>query len=244
MGRWSRKVADGFVRWLALPAKQRWLDAGCGTGVLAAVVTELADPDLVVGVDASAEFVATAGERHANVRFCVADVQALPFADNHFDTVVSGLAVNFAPDAHRAVAEFARVSAGSVAAYVWDYSDGMRMLRYFWDAARGLEPAAARLDEATRFPLCRPEPLRQLWIDAGLGDVSVEGLVVPTIFDDFDDFWLPFLGGQGPAPGFAMSLTAQRRDALRERIRELLPHNAEGRIPLTARAWAVRGSAR
>lgn len=243
IGRWSRIVADVFVRWLDQPAKLRWLDAGCGTGALAATVVELADPGQVVGADPAWGFLAS-GSRQSGVTFCAADAQALPFAHKSFDVVVSALAVNFVPDPHRAAAEFARVSHGCVAAYVWDYADGMRMLRYFWDAATELEPSAARLDEASRFPICRPEPLRQLWIDAGLFDVSVEAIEVPTKFENFDDFWQPFLGGQGPAPTFAMSLTEQRRDALRERIRELLPHNADGSIALTARAWAVRGRSR
>ena len=42
------------------------------------------------------------------------------------------------------------------------------------------------------------------------------------VFADFDDYWSPFLGGQGPAPGYAMSLGNERRAALRERLRAQL----------------------
>ena len=32
VGRWSRLVAREFLNWLAVPARGRWLDVGCGTG--------------------------------------------------------------------------------------------------------------------------------------------------------------------------------------------------------------------
>jgi hypothetical protein len=144
------------------------------------------------------------------------------------------------------VAEFARVAkSGRVAAaYVWDYAEGMAMMRYFWDAATALDPAAADLDEGRRFPLCRPEPLRELWTDAGLDNVSVQAIEVSAVFADFDDYWRPFLGGQGPAPGYVMSLTEEHRRALRDLLRVRLPSAVDGSIQLTARAWAVRGMVR
>jgi len=247
IGRWSRRVAEVFLRWLAVPPGGRWLDVGCGTGALTETVLAGADPARVVGVDPSVGFLATARGRIADSRsaFCAGDARALPLADRGFDAVVSGLAVNFVPDPSRAAADLARVTVpgGVVAAYVWDYADGMAVIRQFWDAAVALDPAAAELDEATRFPLCRPEPLRTLWTDAGLSAVAVEAIEVPTVFADFDDYWTPFLGAQGPAPGYAMSLTEERRSALRDLLRRRLPASPDGSIPLTARAWAVRGTA-
>jgi hypothetical protein len=130
---------------------------------------------------------------------------------------------------------------GTVGAYVWDYGDGMEMIRSFWDAAVALDPAAAELDEGPRFPLCRPGPLRGLWEEAGLRAVEVRGIAVPTRFRDFDDFWEPFLGGQGPAPGYCLALPPERREALRERLRRALPAAADGSLELSARAWAVKG---
>jgi hypothetical protein len=55
-------------------------------------------------------------------------------------------------------------------------------------------------------------------------------------------YWTPFLGGQFPAPDYAMSLDEEARVALRERIRARLPIAPDGSIPLIARAWAVRGA--
>jgi hypothetical protein len=102
-----------------------------------------------------------------------------------------------------------------------------------------LDPAAHDLDEGRRFPLCRPEPLRELFASTGLLDVAVHSLDVATVFADFDDFWRPFLGGQAPAAGYCAALSDDRRVALREHLRSALPLAADGTISLTARAWAV-----
>ena len=248
VGRWSRRVARAFLRWLAVAGGRTWLDVGCGTGALTAEVLAEAGPAHVLGVDPSEGFLAGARAAITDPRadFCAADAQALPLASGGCDAAVSGLALNFVPDPPWAAAELVRVTTagGVVAAYVWDYAEGMEMIRYFWDSAVALDPAAAELDEARRFPLCRPEPLRRLWSDAGLTDVQVEALDVPTVFTDFDDYWAPFLGGQGPAPGYAMSLTEDRRRALRDLLHDRLPERTDGTVPLTARAWAVRGTAR
>lgn len=132
-----------------------------------------------------------------------------------------------------------RTPEGIVAAYVWDYAGDMEMIRHFWDAAVALDPAAADLDESVRFPICRPDRLEALWRDQGFADVATRAIEVPTLFSDFADYWRPFLGGQGPAPGYAMSLDEERRTELRDRIRADLPIAADGSIRLTARAWAV-----
>jgi SAM-dependent methyltransferase len=258
VGRWSRPIAiaEAFLDGpdgLNVPSGRRWLDVGCGTGALSEAILARADPACVIGVDPSGGFLGSARARIADRRaqFCAADARSLPFSGRRFDAVVSGLALNFVPAPDRAVAEFTRVAAegGVVAAYVWDYAEGMAMLRYFWDAAAVLDPAAAGLDEGRRFPLCRPEPLGDLWLDAGLDQVKVWAIAVPTVFADFDDFWRPFLGGQGPAPAYVASLTEERRHALRERLRDRMrgrldDGGPDGSIPLTARAWAVRGIAR
>jgi hypothetical protein len=128
-----------------------------------------------------------------------------------------------------------------VAAYVWDYAGKMQLMRHFWNAATALDPAASELDEGHRFPLCQPNPLKELFQQAGLKEVEVCPIDIATDFQDFDDYWVPFLGGQGPAPGYAMSLSEAQRVALRERIRAGLPFALDGSIPLVARAWAVRG---
>ena len=101
---------------------------------------------------------------------------------------------------------------------------------------------AAELDEGARFPVCHPEPLSDLFRGAGLREVATRALDTPIMFKDFDDYWTPFLGGQAPAPGYCMSLSEDRRAALRDRIRASLPTADDGSIHLIARAWAVRGT--
>jgi len=156
---------------------------------------------------------------------------------------VSGLALNFIPRPEDALAEIARVvrAGGVAAAYVWDYAERMQLIRHFWDAAVALDPEASSLDEARRFPDCNPAALDALFRRAGYTAVETRAIDVPTRFRDFDDFWTPFLGGQGPAPGYAMSLSESRRAGLRERLRATLPAAADGSIDLIARVWAVRG---
>jgi SAM-dependent methyltransferase len=245
VGRWSRLVAQGFLAWLAVPPERSWLDVGCGIGALMQTILATAAPDRVVGVDPSADYIAYAREhvRDARVRFDVSDAQRLPFDAATFDAVVSGLVLNFVPNSEQAVTEMKRVArpGGIVAAYVWDYAGDMQLMRFFWDAAVALNPAAADLDEGRRFPLCKSEPLAQLFTVANLREVAVRAVDVPTHFRGFDDYWTPFLGGQGPAPGYAMSLAEEQRTALREQIRRALPIEPDGSIRLIARAWAVRG---
>lgn len=245
MGRWSRLVAREFLVWLALPAEGRWLDVGCGTGVLSRTILEMAMPEEVLGIDPAEGFIEYARKEvtDSRVRFEVGDAIALRHLGARFEAVVSGLVLNFLPDPKEAVAEMIHAArqAGTVAGYVWDYADGMQMIRLFWDAAVTLDPATRNLDEGLRFPLCKPEALTELFESAGLRDVEVRPIDVHASFRDFDDYWSSFLGGQGPAPGYAASLSEERRAALRERVRVSILTASDGSFGLVARAWAVRG---
>lgn len=247
VGRWSRKVAAELLAWLRLPPHARWLDVGCGTGALTAVIVDRAQPLSIIGIDPSAGFVdyARGHITDARVSFQIGDAQELPVETKQFDAAVAALVLNFLPHPEHAVAEMARAvkPGGTVAAYVWDYAGKMELMRHFWNAAVELNPEAAELDEGRRFPQCQPTPLAALFAQAGLNAVEVRAIDVATPFRDFDDYWTPFLGGQGPAPGYAMSLSDPERSKLRERIRAALPLRPDGAIELTARAWAVRGLA-
>lgn len=141
------------------------------------------------------------------------------------------------------LAEMARaLRPGGVAGlYVWDYAGEIQLLRHFWNAAVALDGAAQTLDEGVRFPLCQPKALAEAVQAAGFARVSTWAIDAPTVFRDFDDYWAPFLAGEGPVPGYVMSLEVARQAALRERIRAGLPIAADGSIVLMARAWAVRG---
>ncbi|WP_350348847.1 class I SAM-dependent methyltransferase [Agromyces sp. G08B096] len=242
MGRWSRLVAPRFLDWLAAPAGRDWVDVGCGTGVLTEAVLDRCAPASVLGVDPSAGFLETArarlGER---ARLAEGDAAALPLPAAAVDVVVAGLVLNFVPDPGAALAEWRRVvrPAGLVAAYLWDYGDGMCLIREFFDAAVQLDPAVAELDEGARFRWAKPEPLGRLFGEAFGVDARVGAIEVVARFADFDDYWQPFLGGQGPAPAYVVGLEADHRDALRDLLRRRLPTAHDGSITLPLRAWAV-----
>lgn len=245
VGRWSRLVAEEFVRWLAVPEWADWLDVGCGTGALSQTILNYADPKSVVGVDPSPDFVgyAAAHTQAPHASFRVGSAEDIPVGTSSVDVCVAGLVLNFVSDPAVALAEMKRAArpGGIVAVYVWDYADKMELMRYFWDAAVELDPDAGDLDEGPRFPLCDPERLESAFAAAGLLDVEVRPIDVPTTFRDFDDYWTPFLGGQGPAPTYAVSLGEEPRNALRDRVRDALPIEHNGSINLIARAWAAKG---
>ena len=245
VGRWSRLVAKEFLKWLDIPSPRQWLDVGCGTGALSQTILDICYPEAIKGIDRSEGFVSYARAKVTDARatFEVGDAQSLPVDSEKYDAAVSGLVLNFVPQPEKMISEMARAveEAGVVAVYVWDYADKMQMMRHFWNAALALDPAVADLDESPRFPICNPDALRELFQGLGLKQVETRAIDVETHFKDFDDYWNPFLGGQGPAPTYVMSLSEDKRIELRDRVRANLPFAEDGSIPLIARAWAARG---
>jgi SAM-dependent methyltransferase len=245
MGRWSRAVARSFVEWLEVAPRAHWLDFGCGTGALSAAICALKNPGSVLACDASGPLLEQARERLPDKRmaFEIAQAERPPEREGGFDMAVSGLVLNFIDDPRRALGSLrGRLSErGGSASYVWDYAEGMQFLSYFWRAALALDPGAAPLAEHARFGQWNRALLSSLMRDAGYSRVETRVIEIETPFTGFDDFWQPFLGRTGPAPSYVASLAPERRDALRERLRQDLPLDSDGRILLTARAWAVRG---
>ncbi len=245
VGRWSRPVADVFLEWLACPPRMSWLDVGCGTGALSRKVVERCSPKSLHGIDPSAGFINHARNILDDARVVLSEggAESIPFEDESFDVVTSALVLNFVPNPRAGLAEMARVArpGGTVAVYVWDYAEKMELIRYFWDAAVELNNQAKELDEGLRFRICNRDALCALFEEAGLEQIEAKNIDVPTKFRDFDDYWTPFLGGQGPAPGYAMELDATDRDALRDLLKQRLPVSTDGSISLIARALAVRG---
>ncbi|MBU0984599.1 MAG: methyltransferase domain-containing protein [candidate division Zixibacteria bacterium] len=244
MGRWSRRVAGLFIDWLAPRAGLRWLDVGCATGSLSETIIKGRRPAVLTALDTSDNFVAAAQHKLGNRAMCmVGDALALPLEDASVDVAVSGLVLNVVPEPEMALAEMKRVTAhgGSVAAYVWDYGGRMDFLRMFWDAVVTLDPEASKLHEAIRFPNTNPEALRSQFESVGLKKIVTVPIEIVTHFCDFDDFWKPFLGGQGPAPSYLQALPEADRHTLRELLHKRLPLQPDGSISLLARAWATRG---
>jgi SAM-dependent methyltransferase len=247
MGRWSRRLAHDFVRWLGAEPGLNWLEVGCGTGALTSTICDLCEPASVLACDPSEPFIEHARRNLSDARaaFLTADADALPYRTGGFDVAVSGLVLNFLPDPGAAVAAIRERlrRGGTVAAYVWDYADGMEFLKFFWEEAVTSDTRAATLDEGRRFPLCREPALDALFRAGGLAQVDTYAVEIPTNFATFEDYWTPFLRGTGPAPSYVASLDPSRRDLLRERLRRRLHLGNDGGVRLRARAWAVRGVA-
>ena len=247
VGRWSRLVAARFIKELAVPHGASWIDVGSGTGAVTETILRMAAPASVIGVDQSAAFVAFARAQVTDprARFEVGDGAALPLRDDAADAAVSGLVLNFVPDPVAMLSEMRRVTraAGTVAIYVWDYAEGMTIMRHFWDAAIEQDPAVRDKAETLRFEICRPEPLREAFERAGLRRVDVRPIDIATVFRDFDDYWQPFLMATAPAPRHAMSLSDADREDLRRRLAARLPTEPDGSIHLTVRAWTASGTA-
>jgi SAM-dependent methyltransferase len=246
VGRWSRRVAPEFLAWLDAPAGRRWLDVGCGTGALCGAIVEHCAPASLTGVEPSEGFLKIARETlPSQVTLCQGSATSIPLPDAAVDIAVSGLVLNFIPDLGAAFKEISRVltQGATFGAYVWDYAGRMDLMRHFWDAAVALDPSAATLDEGVRFPWCRPDALLAKVSGAGFRNAEVIAIDVATPFSGFEDYWMPFLGGQGPAPAYAVSLEDAARDRLKDRLRALIPVQADGSISLLARAWAIRATA-
>jgi ubiquinone/menaquinone biosynthesis C-methylase UbiE len=206
IGRWSRLVAWQFVACIDVPPGAKWLDVGCGTGILSRTILDSTSPKAILGIDSSEEYIEFARKhvKDPRVTFHLGDAQALQVESASYDAAVSGLVLNFVPKPAQAISEMVRAVriGGTVAAYVWDYAGQMQPIRYFWNAAVALDRTVLALDEGQRFSICQPENLRHLFQTnaVGLENVEIRAIDIPAVFREFDDYWSPFLGGQGPAP--------------------------------------------
>jgi SAM-dependent methyltransferase len=245
MGRWSQRLTPLLVKFAGVQDGDAVLDVGSGTGVLALHIAAAAPSSRITGVDPSAGYINFAQKRAPTnrVNFEVGDAQQLRFSDSTFDRTLALLVMNFIPDRTKALREMIRVTrpGGVVAAAVWDYGEGMEMLRIFWDEAVARDPAIASRDER-HMPLSRKGQLEAFWRENGLLGLEEQPLTVQLDFSSFDDFWTPFPAGQGPAGAHVASISAEQRSELQSRLRRrLLGDGPDRPITLQARAWAVKG---
>ncbi len=244
MGRWSSLMSIVFLKWLNMPSNLNWLDVGCGTGALSEAIEKNCNPKHLASIDPSESFIEKVKHRISITgEFKVGSVENVPFKKESFEVIVSGLALNFFPDLEKALSELKRVSKpnGVIAAYVWDYSGRMDFLRHFWDAAYQIDPKSIEHDEGLRFPICNSENLISAFKNADIIEIESAQLDIDTIFKDFDDFWNPFLGLQGPAPSYLASLNNELQKDLKNKIKERLQFESDGSIKLVGRAIAIRG---
>jgi ubiquinone/menaquinone biosynthesis C-methylase UbiE len=243
VGRYSPPLALAMCETAGVREGQRALDVGCGSGALVAQLAEIVGAESAAGIDPSEPFVEATRARVPGARILVGSAESIPFADDEFDATLSQLVVNFLTDPDQGLREMSRVTrpGGTVAGCVWDYSEGMTMLRTFWEAAATLDPerATPRMESHT-MQFSRPEELGELWKRAGLTEVEVSPIVAEASYDDFDDLWAPFPTGVGPAGAYAASLDAEAQAALRDEFARRLG-DPEGPFQLTARAWCAVG---
>jgi SAM-dependent methyltransferase len=201
----------------------------------------------VKGIDIASPYIrfARARPEGAGIDFLVGDACRLPFTDRCFSAAFAQLSLNFVPDAAMAVREMRRVAkpGGVVAAAVWDFRGGLVYQRLFWDTAAGLDPEAGVVrDRLFSGPLALPEGLPRLWREAGLQMVERASLTIRMEYADFNDYWAPLLGGQGPVGSYIENLPLEHRRQIEERVRAAYLSGApDGPRSLTATAWAVRG---
>ena len=239
MGRWSRRLAPLFVTFAGVTEGDRVLDVGSGTGALAVTAAAIESVQ-VTGIERSPAYVRYAeGDAEADgVRFEVGDALSLPFSDDAFDRTLSMLVLNFVPDPAAALQQMIRVTrpGGVVAAAVWTTATKCRCC-----GRLGRCLTVIRTRRRTTNGICRSSTrgaLADLWRTHGLRDIDEQPLIIDMAFGSFDDYWQPFLCGQGPAGVYVSSLSASARHVLESTLRERLGDTGLG---LPARAWAVRG---
>jgi SAM-dependent methyltransferase len=242
MGRYSTKLAVPLADAAGIGPGQTVLDVGCGPGALAAELVRRVGAEHVSAVDPAPQFVEAVRGRLPGVDARVGRAEELPFPDGRFDAALAQLVLHFVSDAEATAREMRRVvrPGGVVAACVWDFGGGMQMLRLFWDAALALDPAAP--DEEHTRPFGRDGEIAGLFERAGLEDVERGSLEVEASYEDFDDFWTPFLSTTGPAGAYAGALDDGHRARLHDELRTRVG-SPEGPFTLKAKAWYGKGRA-
>lgn len=239
MGRYAATLSPALADAAGVTSDMRVLDVGCGPGGLTGELVRRLGAESVAAADPAPQFAAACRERHPGADVREAPAEALPWEDDSFDAALSQLVIGFMSDPDEGIREMARVtrSGGVVAACMWDKTDGgMTMLHTFWTAARQIDPEVQ--GERTMAGTAEGDIAERLR-GAGLEHVVDGHLTARADYEDFDDFWIPFTFGVGPAGAYLASLTDDRREAIREACRTALP---DGAFSLDARAWYARGT--
>ncbi len=247
LGRWTQRLAAPLLDFAGFSSEGALLDVGTGTGSLAFAMAARWPERETLGIDIAAPYIAYAQSRTvgASPVFQLGDCARLPYRDGYFAGVAAQLVLNFMPEPLAAVCEMRRVtkSGGIVVAAVWDFRGGLVYQRLFWDTAAGIDPqAGAARDRLFSGPLALPDGLPSLFEDAGLNQIRRSSITIRMDYADFEDYWRPLLGGQGPVGIYVSKLSAELRCRIEEAVRGAYCSGApDGERSLTATAWAVRG---
>jgi len=247
LGRWSRRLAIPLLEFAGFPEDGSLLDVGCATGSVANAMARKWPGRRIVGADIAAPYVAFARSQAASdqIAFEVADAIQLPHGDASFDGAVAQLVLNFVADPVAAMRELQRVISpgGHLVAAVWDFRGGLVFQRIFWDTAAGLDAGAAvARDKLFSGPLALPDGLPRLFEAAGLDRIEQTSITIRMDFANFDDYWQPLCGGQGPVGTYLTRLAPDLRAWIAQAVAAAYQSGApDGPRSLTATAWATRG---
>jgi len=246
LGRWTRKLAEPFLGFAQFADSGDLLDVGCGTGALTFAMAQRWPARRVVGVDLAAPFIdyARSCSGGDGPQFEVGDACALPYEDGQFAGAAAQFVLMFIPRPELALREMRRVTrrGGTLGAALWDLRGGLVFERILWDTAVGIDPGARAVrDWRFNAPTVLPDGLPHLFREAGLEDVERASLTVRTDFADFEDYWQPLQGGQGPVGQYFRQLAPELKARIRDAVCDAYCSGAaDGERSFTATAWAVR----
>jgi SAM-dependent methyltransferase len=247
MGRWSQRLAPVFTDFAGVTNVSSILDVGCGTGSLTLALADRFNGAEITGIDFSQAYVDFARTKSSvdRVKFEQGDATALPYLNETFGGTLSLLVLNFIPDAEKAAREMVRVTkrGGVVAAAVWDYFGGLPYLRMLLDTAAAIDLGMDAIrTKVFSTPLTGPDELGMTWETIGLHNVVQTSLTIRMEFKSFEDYWEPFLGGQGISGAYIKGLDAEKRAALERHVRTAyMGGTQDGPRSFASTVWAVRG---
>ena len=109
-----------------------------------------------------------------------------------------------------------------------------------WDIAAVLDPG---LERPLFRPMTAPGEMAEACRAHGFLDVEQTSLMIRVEFASFEDFWSPFLLGEGPHGQYVAGLTEPARALLQEHARRAyLANRPDGPRSFVSVAWACRGT--
>lgn len=101
-------LTEQFRRFLSPSAKEKYLDAGCGTGNYTCALAVGADYKFY-GIDPSETMLEKARQRNCNVIWKKAAAENIPFENEFFDGAIASLTIHHWKDLRKAFSEISRV---------------------------------------------------------------------------------------------------------------------------------------